>query len=87
MTIGDAEMIGTLPELAMVSGYPLAVLEEHLSRRTVLSGIRLHKLQVGANSANIPPILWEHWKVVTNNIRKRVKWVKCGGRKIVLPPR
>ena len=87
MKIGDAEMTGTLQELAMVTGYPLSALESHLNGAR-LKGLLLRKLDEGEKKGEfVPNYFWEEWTEVTTKIRKRVKWVKSGGRKIVLPHR
>jgi hypothetical protein len=87
MKIGDAEMTGTLPELAVVTGYPLYVLEGHLEGAR-LKGITLRKYDDEKPAGEfVPQYFWDDWIKVTTDIRKRVKWVKRGGRKIVLPRR
>ena len=87
MKIGDAEMTGTLQELAMATGYPLSTLESHLNGAR-LKGLLLRKLDEGEKRGEfVPNYFWEEWTEVTTDIRKRVKWVKSGGRKIVLPHR
>lgn len=87
MKIGDAEMTGTLQELAMATGYPLGVLESHLAGSR-LKGLTLRKLDEGEKRGEfVPNYFWEDWAKVTADIRKQVKWVKRGGRKIVLPRR
>lgn len=87
MKIGDAEMTGTLQELAMVTGYPVSTLESHLAGAR-LKGLTLRKLDEGEKRGEfVPNYFWDDRTKVTTDIRKRVKWVKSGGRKIVLPHR
>lgn len=87
MKIGDVEMTGTLQELAMVTGYPVSTLESHLAGAR-LKGLTLRKLDEGEKRGEfVPQYFWDDWTKATTDIRKRVKWVKSGGRKIVLPHR
>jgi hypothetical protein len=88
MKSDDVEMTGTLPELAMASGDPLGTLEKHLAGAR-LKGITLRKYDESEKPAGefIPQYFCDDWTKVTTDIRKRVKWVKSGGRKIVLPHR